>query len=79
LRGYREAQKACIEAESNIGTEQRLDVCVLEKETQEIQDVLTRSMPSFIEGLIDSWATCSVRDETSSGETRKGTSVFTAL
>jgi hypothetical protein len=40
------------EAESNVGTEQRLDVCILdvcilEKETQETQDVLTRSMPSF--------------------------------
>src|SRR6202048_3326122 len=33
--------------ESNIGSEQRLDVCIFEKETQEMQDVLTRSMPSF--------------------------------
>jgi RNA polymerase sigma-70 factor (ECF subfamily) len=35
------------ETESNIGSEQRLDVCVLEKETQELQDVLTRSMEAF--------------------------------
>jgi RNA polymerase sigma-70 factor (ECF subfamily) len=33
--------------ESNIGSEQRLDVCTFEKETQEMQDVLARSMPSF--------------------------------
>ena len=33
--------------ESNIGSEQRLDVCTFEKETQEMQDVLERSMPSF--------------------------------
>ena len=33
--------------ESNTGSEQRLDVCILEKETQEMQDVVTRSMPSF--------------------------------
>jgi RNA polymerase sigma-70 factor (ECF subfamily) len=33
--------------ESNIGSEQRLDVCIFEKETQEMQDVLTRSMSSF--------------------------------
>jgi RNA polymerase sigma-70 factor (ECF subfamily) len=33
--------------ESNIGSEQRLDVCVVEKETQEMEDVLTRNMPSF--------------------------------
>ena len=31
---------------SNKGSEQRLDVCILEK-TQEMQDVLTQSMPSF--------------------------------
>jgi RNA polymerase sigma-70 factor (ECF subfamily) len=35
------------ESESNIGSEERLDGCVLEKETQELQDVLTRSMESF--------------------------------
>jgi RNA polymerase sigma-70 factor, ECF subfamily len=35
------------ETESNIGSEQRLDGCVLEKETQELQDVLTRSMEAF--------------------------------
>jgi RNA polymerase sigma-70 factor (ECF subfamily) len=34
------------ETESGIGTEQHLDV-TLEKETQEMQDVLRRSMPSF--------------------------------
>ena len=33
--------------ESNIGSEQRLDVCIFEKETQAMEDVLTRSMPSF--------------------------------
>jgi RNA polymerase sigma-70 factor, ECF subfamily len=33
--------------ESNIGNEHRLDVCIFEKETQELQDVLARSMPSF--------------------------------
>jgi len=33
--------------ESSIGTEQRLSVCILENETQEMKDVLTRSMPSF--------------------------------
>jgi RNA polymerase sigma-70 factor (ECF subfamily) len=33
--------------ESSIGSEQHLDVCILEKETQEMKDVLTRSMPSF--------------------------------
>jgi RNA polymerase sigma-70 factor (ECF subfamily) len=33
--------------ESNIGSEQRLDVCNFEKETQEMQDVLAQSMPSF--------------------------------
>jgi|ERR1700731_754131 hypothetical protein len=70
-RGQREAQKACKKAELNIVPEQRLGVCALEKVTLEMQDVLTRSMPSFIEGLIDTWAACSVRDETSSGETRK--------
>jgi RNA polymerase sigma-70 factor, ECF subfamily len=32
--------------ESNIRSEQRLDVCIFEK-TQEMQDVLMRSMPSF--------------------------------
>ena len=35
------------ETESRIGSEQHLDVCILEKETQEMQDVLARSMPSF--------------------------------
>jgi RNA polymerase sigma-70 factor (ECF subfamily) len=42
------------ETESNIGSEQRLDVCIveketqrMEKETQEMEDVLTRNMPSF--------------------------------
>jgi RNA polymerase sigma-70 factor (ECF subfamily) len=33
--------------ESNIRSEQHLDVCILEKETQEMKEVLTRSMPSF--------------------------------
>ncbi|MEA2260884.1 MAG: hypothetical protein QOJ51_3709 [Acidobacteriaceae bacterium] len=33
--------------ESNLGSEQRLDVCIFEKGTQEMQDVLTRSLPSF--------------------------------
>src|SRR5580704_1823242 len=33
--------------ESSIGSEQHLSVCILEKETQEMQDVLARSMPSF--------------------------------
>jgi RNA polymerase sigma-70 factor (ECF subfamily) len=32
---------------SSIGSEQRLDTCIVEKETEEIQDVLARSMPSF--------------------------------
>jgi RNA polymerase sigma-70 factor (ECF subfamily) len=35
------------ETESRIGSEQHIDVCILEKETQEMQDVLARSMPSF--------------------------------
>ena len=35
------------ETESRIGSEQHLDVCILEKRTQEMQDVLTRSMPLF--------------------------------
>jgi RNA polymerase sigma-70 factor (ECF subfamily) len=35
------------ETMSNIGSEQRRDGCVFEKETQEMQDVLTQSMPSF--------------------------------
>src|SRR5271154_3507932 len=35
------------ETMSNIGSEQRRDGCVSGKETQEMQDVLTRSMPSF--------------------------------
>jgi RNA polymerase sigma-70 factor (ECF subfamily) len=35
------------ETMSNIGNEQRRDGCVFEKETQEMQDVLARSMPSF--------------------------------
>ena len=34
------------ETESSIGSEQ-CDVCILEKETQEMKDVLTRSMPSL--------------------------------
>jgi len=33
--------------ESSNRSEQHLDVCILEKETQEMKDVLTRSMPSF--------------------------------
>jgi RNA polymerase sigma-70 factor (ECF subfamily) len=33
--------------ESSIASEQHLDVCILEKETQEMKDVLARSMPSF--------------------------------
>jgi hypothetical protein len=66
-------------AESTIGTGQRLDVCILEKETQAMQDVLTRSMPSFYRGLIDTWASRSVRDESSCCGTRRGTAVFTAL
>jgi len=33
--------------ESNIGSEQRLDVCNFEKETREMQDVLAQNMPSF--------------------------------
>jgi RNA polymerase sigma-70 factor (ECF subfamily) len=33
--------------ESNIGSEQRLDDCIFENETQEMHDVLTRSMSSF--------------------------------
>jgi RNA polymerase sigma-70 factor (ECF subfamily) len=33
--------------ESNLGREQRLDVCIFEKETQEMQDVLAQSMSSF--------------------------------
>jgi RNA polymerase sigma-70 factor (ECF subfamily) len=33
--------------ESNIGTEQRLDVRTLENETREMQDVLLRRLPSF--------------------------------
>jgi RNA polymerase sigma-70 factor (ECF subfamily) len=32
---------------SSIGSEQHLDACVLEKKTEEMQDVLARSMPSF--------------------------------
>jgi RNA polymerase sigma-70 factor (ECF subfamily) len=35
------------ETESTIGSEQHLEVCILEKEIQEMQDVLARSMPSF--------------------------------
>jgi RNA polymerase sigma-70 factor (ECF subfamily) len=35
------------ETMSNIGSEQRRDGCVSGKETQEMQDVLERSMPSF--------------------------------
>jgi len=35
------------ETESRIGSEQHLDVYILEKRTQEMQDVLTRSMPLF--------------------------------
>ena len=34
-------------SESDIGNEQRPDVCIFEKEIQEMQDVLARSMPSF--------------------------------
>lgn len=34
------------ETESSIGSEQ-CDVCILEKETQEMKDVLTQSMPSL--------------------------------
>jgi RNA polymerase sigma-70 factor (ECF subfamily) len=33
--------------ESSIKSERHLDVCILEKEAQEMKDVLTRSMPSF--------------------------------
>jgi RNA polymerase sigma-70 factor, ECF subfamily len=33
--------------ESNIVSEKRLDVCIFEKETQEMEDVLTQSMSSF--------------------------------
>jgi DNA-directed RNA polymerase specialized sigma24 family protein len=33
--------------ESYIGSEQRLDVRLLEKETREMQDVLSRQLPSF--------------------------------
>src|SRR3984957_11646497 len=33
--------------ESNIGTEQRLDACILEKETLEMQDVLSECLPAF--------------------------------
>jgi RNA polymerase sigma-70 factor (ECF subfamily) len=33
--------------DSNIGSEQRLDDCIFENETQEMHDVLTRSMSSF--------------------------------
>jgi RNA polymerase sigma-70 factor (ECF subfamily) len=33
--------------QSTIGSEQHLDICILEKETQEMKDVLTQSMPSF--------------------------------
>jgi hypothetical protein len=40
-----------MQKESNIATEHRLDAGILEqeteKETQRMQDVLTRSMPSF--------------------------------
>jgi RNA polymerase sigma-70 factor (ECF subfamily) len=33
--------------ESNIGSEQRLGVCILEEKTQEMQDILAQNMPSF--------------------------------
>jgi RNA polymerase sigma-70 factor, ECF subfamily len=33
--------------ESTIGSEQPLEVCIFEDETQEMQDVLARNMPSF--------------------------------
>jgi RNA polymerase sigma-70 factor (ECF subfamily) len=33
--------------EPNIATEQRLDACILEKETLEMQDVLSQCLPSF--------------------------------
>jgi RNA polymerase sigma-70 factor (ECF subfamily) len=33
--------------EQNIGSKQRLKVCIFEEQTQEMQDVLARSMPSF--------------------------------
>jgi len=33
--------------EPNMGSEQCLDVCIFEKETQEMRDVLTQNMPSF--------------------------------
>jgi RNA polymerase sigma-70 factor (ECF subfamily) len=35
------------ETQSNIGSEQHFDVYIRERETQEMKDVLTRSMPSF--------------------------------
>jgi RNA polymerase sigma-70 factor, ECF subfamily len=46
-RHSREAPTNMQKTGSNIGSGQRLDGCIFEKETQEMQDVLTRSMPSF--------------------------------
>jgi hypothetical protein len=42
---WRHRQQA--KADLNIGTGQRLDVCIFEKEAQEMQDVLARSIPPF--------------------------------
>ncbi|WP_353070952.1 hypothetical protein [Tunturiibacter gelidiferens] len=36
------------ETESRIGSEQHLDVCILEKETQEMQDVLARALVQIL-------------------------------
>jgi hypothetical protein len=43
-------------AEVNIGIEQSLDVPIREKGIQEMQNVLSRCLPSFYRKPIDTWA-----------------------
>jgi hypothetical protein len=43
--------------ESYIGSEQPLDVRLLEKDTQEMQDTLSRYLPSFYRRAYDTWVT----------------------
>jgi hypothetical protein len=64
-------------AESTIGTEKRLGVCILKKKLRRCRTLSRGASRRFTEGFIDTWAECSVRDESSWGGTR--TSVFTAL
>jgi hypothetical protein len=68
------------EAQSNIGTEQRLDVCSPEKRNSAGRWTLSciAYRPST-EVLIGPCEAHPVRDESSCVGTRKGTSVFTAL